>query len=146
MVRKCSEPTPFAACSADDDDGSGDYNGVSGGGVVVSKKKVSFSRGDNCLPQFCENSNSTAITELTTAGVRRNITIYNSYVCDSKIWIQIFNRRKKNVTHTATLNSHKNRLPDHLTTNPNAAASTRRIDGARTRDAIENYRQIKRFA
>ena len=94
MVRKCSEPTPFAACSADDDDGSGDYNGVSGGGVVVSKKG-SFSWGDNCLLQFCENSNSTAITELTTAGVRRNITIYNSYVCDSKIWIQIFNRRKK---------------------------------------------------
>ena len=80
---------------SDDDDGSGDYNGVSGGGVVVSKKKVSFSRGDNCLLQFRENSNSTAITELTTAGVRRNITIDNSYVCDSKIWIQIFDRRKK---------------------------------------------------
>ena len=43
MVRKCSEPTPFAACSADDDDGSGDYNGVSGGGVVVSKKTELFS-------------------------------------------------------------------------------------------------------
>ena len=31
MVRKCSEPTLFAACSADDDDGNGDNNGVSGG-------------------------------------------------------------------------------------------------------------------
>ena len=80
---------------SDDDDGSGDYNGVSGGGSCGVKKKRSFSRGNNCLLQFCENSNSTAITELTTAGVRRNITIYNSYVCDSKIWIQIFNRRKK---------------------------------------------------
>ena len=43
MVRKCSEPTPFAACSADDNDGSGDYNGVSGGGDVVSKKTELFS-------------------------------------------------------------------------------------------------------
>ena len=38
MVTRCLELTLFAACSADDDDGSGDYNGVSGGGVVVSKK------------------------------------------------------------------------------------------------------------
>ena len=68
---------------SDDDDGSGDYNGVSGGGSCGVKKKRSFSRGNNCLLQFCENSNSTAITELTTAGVRRNIT--NSYVCDSRL-------------------------------------------------------------
>ncbi len=39
MVRKCSKPTLFAACSADNDDGNdNDYNGESGGGVVVSKK------------------------------------------------------------------------------------------------------------
>ncbi len=39
MVRWCLEPTLFAACSADNDDGDGDNDGVSGGGgVVVSKK------------------------------------------------------------------------------------------------------------
>jgi hypothetical protein len=71
--------------------------------------------------------------------------IPDSYVCDSKIWIQIFDRRKKNVTHTAILNNHKNRVPNNLTTNPNAAASTRRMDDARTRNAIATYRPIQRF-
>jgi len=52
MVRKCSEPTPFAACSADDDDGSGDYNGVSGGGVVVSKKNGAFLGGMTAYYNF----------------------------------------------------------------------------------------------
>jgi hypothetical protein len=50
--------------SFEDDDGDGDDNGVSEGGVVVLKKR-SFSWGNNCLLWFSENSNSTAITELT---------------------------------------------------------------------------------
>ncbi len=52
---------------------------------------------------------------------------------------------KKNVTHTATLNNHKNRLPNNLTTNPNAAASTRRIDDTWTRNAIATYDPIQQF-
>ena len=35
---------------SDDDDGSGDYNGVSGGGVVVSKKGELFSGGQLPTP------------------------------------------------------------------------------------------------
>ncbi len=39
MVRRCLEPTLFPACSADNDNGDGDNEGVSGGGgIVVSKK------------------------------------------------------------------------------------------------------------
>ena len=48
-----------------DGDGDGNDNGVSGGELWSQKKPVSFSWGNNCLPRFSENSNSTAITELT---------------------------------------------------------------------------------
>ncbi len=51
--------------SFDDDDGDGNDNGVSRGELWSQKKTVSFSWGNNCLPRFSENSNSTAITELT---------------------------------------------------------------------------------
>jgi hypothetical protein len=51
--------------SFDNDDGDGDDNGVSRGELWSRKKLVSFSWGSNCLTQFSENYNSTAITELT---------------------------------------------------------------------------------
>ena len=37
---------------SDDDDGSGDYNGVSGGGVVVSKKNGAFLGGTTAYSSF----------------------------------------------------------------------------------------------
>ncbi len=53
--------------SFDDNDGNDNDNGVSGGELWSQKKPVSFSWGNNCLPRFSENSNSTAtaITKLT---------------------------------------------------------------------------------
>jgi hypothetical protein len=55
----------FGMFSFVDDDGDGNDDGVSGGELWSQKKPVSFSWGDNCLPRFSENSNSTAITKLT---------------------------------------------------------------------------------
>ncbi len=42
MVRRCSEPTLFAACSADDDNSNGDNNGVSGGELWSQKNGELF--------------------------------------------------------------------------------------------------------
>jgi len=42
MVGKCSKPTLFVACSADDNNGNGNYNGVSGGELWCQKKGELF--------------------------------------------------------------------------------------------------------